>query len=183
MIQPAGGNDAAAAAPAAPVQINVDGAPFLGGENATVTLVEYSDYTCGYCIRFHNTLHEIHEHYGDRVRIVFKQFPRGNPDLAIAALAAHNQGKFWEMSDLIFANRPNGRDGIEAFGQQLGLDMDRFRRDLDDPATRERAMAERQEGAGFGVRGTPTWFLNGVQHVGAMDAARIRQLIDAQLAN
>lgn len=181
MRQPAAAAAAEPAAPTGPFDINVEGAPFIGNATAPVVLVQYSDFTCGFCGRFHTTLYEAHAGYEDRVKIVFKHFPRGNPDHAIAAIAAQNQGKFWEYTDALFADRVGDRAGFEALAERLGLNMEQFRRDLDDPAVRQRAMDERAEGQRFGVRGTPTWFVNGMQHVGAMDAARVRQIWDAAL--
>jgi len=172
-------------APAQRVEINVDGYPTIGPDDAILTLVEYSDYTCGFCGRFHHALYDVlgEDFYGGRVRVVFKHFPRGTPDIAIAATAAHRQGKFWEFSDRIFDENVRDRAGFERLATELGLNMDQFRADLDDPAVREDVMAQRAEGAGFGVSGTPTWFLNGYRHVGFMEGDRLRGVLDAAIAN
>lgn len=170
------------AAPTGPVNITVTDEPFLGSATAPVTMVIYSDYTCGYCKRFHTTIYEAHAGYEDRVRVVFKQFPRGADTLALAAWAAHQQGQFWPFSDRLMAGGVSDRDGAIALAGELGLNVERFTTDMDAPATRERVAAQKAEGQGFGVRGTPTWYLNGMQNVGAFDTARLRAAWDAALA-
>ena len=124
MIQPAGNANAnarpsAPAEPPAAVEIPVlPTEPSRGPADAAVTVVEYSDFQCPYCSRFANGLDEALEGYEDRVRVVFKQFPLGFHDnaqiAAEASLAAHAQGKFWEMHDLLFANaRALGRENLD----------------------------------------------------------------------
>ncbi len=184
MIQPpaAPQGEAAPAAPREPVTINVTDEPFLGSANAPLTMVIYSDYTCGYCKRFHTTVYEAHEGYQDRVRVVFKQFPRGADTLAVAAWAAHQQGQFWPYSDRLMEGGISDRDAAINLARELGLNVDRFTADMDASTTRERVAAQKAEGQGFGVRGTPTWYLNGVQSVGAYDTARLRAAWDQALA-
>lgn len=182
MIQPAGGNNnAAAQADPEPVEIEVTDEPFLGPADAEVTMVIYSDFTCGYCNRFHDTIYEAHEGYEDRVRIVFKHFPRGSTDLAVATIAAHRQGKFWEMHDAIFEQGARTAAQAEGIAEELGLNMDQYREVVNDPATAAYASAQRAEGSRFGVRGTPTWFVNGNISVGAQGAAQVRAAWDAAL--
>lgn len=161
-----------------PVEINTDGFPALGADEPVVTMVEYSDYTCGYCRRFHNTIYEAIEGYEDRVRVVFKHFPRGADTIALAASAAHAQGQFWEFSDGVFEGNVRDRDGLIALANELGLNEAEFIATMDSPDTRTSVAAQKSEGQGFGVRGTPTWFLNGVRHVGAYDTARLRAAWD-----
>lgn len=167
--------------PEGPFEIETDGFPAIGADNGQVVMVEYSDYTCGYCRRFHGTIHEALEGYEDRVTVVFKHFPRGNPDIAIAAEAAHRQGKFWEFSDAVFERNIRDAAGLEALAEELGLNMDNWRAVRDDPETRTFVMAQRQEGSEMGVRGTPTWFVNGNRYVGAYDTARLRSTWDEHM--
>lgn len=182
MIQPAAQPAARPAEPAGPFEIAINGQPQLGPDNAPVTFVMYSDFTCGYCNRFHSTVYEALEGYEDRVRVIFKQYPRSQPPShAVAALAAHAQGKFWEYHDQLFAQRAGSREDFIRLATELGLNVEQFTAALDDPALVTRANAERDEGAGFGVRGTPTWFVNGNRQVGAVDAATLRAAWDSAL--
>ena len=181
MIQPPA-EAAAPAEPEGPFDITVNGQPTLGPENAPATFVVYSDFTCGYCGRFHTTVYEALQGYEDRVRVVFKQYPRSQPPIhAVAALAAHAQGKFWEYHDQLFIQRAASREDFIRIATELGLNVEQFTAALDDPALAARANEERDEGSRFGVRGTPTWFVNGNRQVGAVDTATLRAAFDAAL--
>lgn len=186
MIQPPpqpAGQAAEPAAPTGPVTISVTDEPFLGSATAPVTMVIYTDYTCGFCKRFHTTIYEAHVGYEDRVRVVLKQFARGADTLAVASWAAHMQGQFWPYADrLMDGSSITDRDAAIALAAELGLNVERFTTDMDAPSTRAIVQAQKAEGQGFGVRGTPTWYLNGMQNVGAFDTARLRAAWDAALA-
>jgi protein-disulfide isomerase len=101
-----------------------------------------------------------------QVKIVFKNFPLQNHQMAfpaaMAAMAAHNQGKFWEFHDRLFAH---GSDfdfqKLEEIARESGLDMEQFRRDIANPATRQRVISDFEAGREAGVRGTPAIFING----------------------
>lgn len=191
MIQPPAGNDQAqqqAPEAADPVEIPLpEGVPSKGPENASVTIVEYTDFQCPFCSRFANNLKQAIEDYDGDVRVVVKQFPlpfHQEADLASqAALAAHAQGKFFEYYDLLFANqRELQRENLEAYAEQLGLNMQQFKSALDDGTYAEQVQDELKEGQGFGVRGTPTWFVNGVKYSGALPPDRIKALIEEAAA-
>ena len=112
-----------------------------GGKNALVTIVEFSDFQCPYCKRVVDTLKKINETYKDQVRVVFKHNPlpfhKDAPLASQAAIAAGAQGKFWEMHDKLFANmRALKRDNLEKYAAELGLDMARFKTDIDSDATK-----------------------------------------------
>lgn len=168
-------------APKAPVEIPIGAAPSKGPATAKVTIVTYGDFQCPFCARFASNLDEA---VGDNpdVRIVYKQFPlpfHNNANLAAqASLAAHAQGLFWEMHDMLYANQQRlGRQDLEGYAEELGLDMKRFRYALDSGMYEQTIKNETAEGQQFGVEGTPSWFVNGVFQSGALPTDAIRAKI------
>lgn len=148
------------------VEIDVAGAPSRGSPMAPVTIVEFSDFECPYCGRAHPILQQVLRDYEGRVRVVFKQFPLSAHPHAMpaarAAVAAGNQDHFWEMHDLLFEHqRQLEEEDLERYAEQLGLDMDRFREDMQSAETQQRVEADKQQGQRLGVEGTPTFFVNG----------------------
>ena len=194
-------NEARPAAPAAPApaaaragrpdpnkhySVNTKGSPRRGPEKAQLEVVEFSDFQCPFCSRVNPTLNQINEEYGDQVAIVFKHLPlrmhSKAPAAHAAAEAAHRQGKFWEMHDLIFANqRELTQQKYEEYAQQIGLDMDRFRKDAASPAVKKKVDADAAEAARLGVTGTPGFFVNGRFVSGAKPFESFKQLIDEEL--
>jgi protein-disulfide isomerase len=180
---------AAAPAPAelAVQQVEVGNAPSRGPANAPVTLVAWSDFECPFCGRAAPTMKALEEEYRGRLRIAFKQQPLPmHPHArlaATAALAANEQGKFWEMHDLLFANqRALDRTALEGYAQQLGLDLKSFRAALDGGKFDARMNAEMAEGSKIGASATPTFFVNGRPVVGALPIDHFRRIIDEELA-
>lgn len=167
-------------------KIAAAGAPSFGPENAKVTIVEFSDFQCPFCTRAANVVHQIREKYGDKVRFVFRQFPlpmHGDAHLAAqAALAAHQQGKFWEFHDLLFANqRALTRPSLEGYAKQVGLDVPRLEKALDDQSLKAAVDADVKLGEEVNVSGTPTVFINGKRVANPTEFAPVAQLIDAAL--
>jgi glutaredoxin len=148
------------------VEIDIEGAPTRGSPMAPVTIVEFSDFECPYCGRAHPIVQQVLREYEGRVRVVFKHFPLSSHPHAMpaarAAVAAGNQGKFWEMHDLLFEHqRQLEEEDLERYAEQLGLDMEQFRADLQSAETQQQVEADKQEGQRVGVEGTPTFFVNG----------------------
>lgn len=172
--------------PNAELYVPVGESPFKGPEDALVTIVEFSEFQCPFCTRVGPTLEQIIETYGDDVRIVFKHNPlsfhdRAEP-AARAAIAAQNQGKFWEMHDLLFANQRELTDAnLEAWAEQLGLNMDRFRADMESDETAARIREDQQLASRLAARGTPHFFINGYRLRGAQPFDRFRAVIDERL--
>jgi NhaA family Na+:H+ antiporter len=140
-----------------------------------VTLVEYGDYECPYCRQVQPMIAELRSRFGDRLRYVFRHFPISatHPDAQLAAEAAEAaaaQGKFWEMHDLLFENQGDlDEEYLVEYAIELGLDIERFTREL---ATHEHAARVREDfmsGVRSGANGTPTFFLNGVRYDGPWD--------------
>ena len=160
------------AAAVAPAQIPIGDSPRLGAEEAEVTIVMASDFECPYCARAKDTLRRVVEAYGDRVAVVYKHSPMPFHTEAIgaamAAEAAHRQGKFWPMYDRLFEHhRDLGRKRYVELAEQLGLDMDMFVADLDSEVLRARIERDQKLVRSLGGRGVPTFWLNGRRHVGA----------------
>jgi protein-disulfide isomerase len=184
-----GAAPAQAAAPAAQYR-KVDApadSPSFGPSNAKVTIVEFSDYYCPFCARVVPTLAEIKKTYGNDVRVVFRHQLRGSPpeqkQAAEASMAAHAQGKFWEYHDKLFENmQARDRPALEKIAQDLKLDMNKFRADLDSKKFAAKVQADSEAGGAAGANGTPTFFINGRQFVGAQPFASFKTVIDEELA-
>ena len=170
----------------AAVSIPVAGAPVQGPDNAAITLVEFSDFQCPYCAKAIKELDAVLKAYPTQVKLIFKQFPLDSHGQALgaaeAAIAAHQQGKFWQMHDALFASRTNlARPSLLAIAGKLGLDMKKFTADLDSPATRKIVDKDEQDGEKAGVEGTPTVFINGQRYNGSLEPEAMKGVIDAEL--
>jgi protein-disulfide isomerase len=166
--------------------ISTENAPVRGPRDAKVKIIEFSDMQCPFCQRTVSTMRQVVALYPDNVVWIFKHFPLSfHPDsmLAHQALAAANQqGKFWEMHDLIFANQQAmKRDDLLRYAKQLGLDEARFHADLEDPKLKAAIEADRQEGLNLGITGTPTFFVNGEKRVGGLSLETFQKVIDQAL--
>ncbi len=170
----------------AAVAIPVAGSPVKGPADASVTLVEFSDFQCPYCAKAIVKLDAVLKAYPTQVKLIFKQYPLDSHGQALlaaqAAIAAHQQGKFWEMHDAMFANRTNlARPSLMALAGRAGLDMKRFTADLDSMPTRKTVERDSQDGDKAGVEGTPTVFIDGQRYNGSLDLEPMKTLIDAEL--
>lgn len=168
------------------VKISMQGSPVIGPENAPVTIVIYDDFECPYCAREAGPLKSLLKKYPEQVRLVFKNFPLAMHKhariAAIAGLAAQNQGMFWPLHDLTFANYQQLNLGkITELAGSLGLNMGRFEKDMKDKSLSNRINADIKEGKKIGVRGTPTLFING-RRVQKRSVESLSRMIDEELA-
>ncbi len=157
----------------------------FGAPDAAVTLVEYGDYECPHCQRAHFVLQMLMQQMGDRVRLVFRNFPLGQihphaEKAAEAAEAAGAQGRFWDMHDTLFERQ----DALEledlvAYAQELGLDLDRFQLELLQSTYAPRVRQDFLSGVRSGVNGTPTFFINDIRHDGPWDLESLALAITA----
>ncbi len=166
--------------------VKVGDAPVKGPASAPITLVTWSDFQCPFCGRAIPTVRQLEDAYKGKIRIAFKQFPLPFHDkahlAAEAALAANEQGKFWQMHDKMFANQQAlDRPSLEKYAAELGLDMGKFKAALDSGKFKDKVDAEDKEGAAFGVTGTPTFFINGTRLVGAQPLESFKAAIDKEL--
>ncbi|HEX9117191.1 MAG TPA: DsbA family protein [Anaerolineae bacterium] len=141
-----------------------------GHATAPVTLVQYGDYECPYTRRSTHVVRAIQQELGEQLRFVFRNFPLTeiHPHAlaaAVAAEAAAGQGKFWEMHDALFNHQHAlGDADLRRYAGELGLDLARFDEDLAGHAFLARIKADVEGGLRSGVRGTPTFFINGIRH-------------------
>jgi protein-disulfide isomerase len=184
-------------APAAPpgsdqiFKVALGDAPQQGIADAKVTIVEWSDFQCPFCNRVVDTLREIEKNYGADVRLVFKHNPLPmHPDAPYAAkasIAAQKQGKFWQMHDKLFeasaSRQPDAlkQDKVDAMARDLGLDLERYQRDLSSPEIAQVIRDDQAQAAKLGAGGTPHFFINGARVSGAMPYDSFKVVIDAQL--
>jgi len=158
----------------------------IGPQNAPMTLDVYSDFQCPFCLNGARTLIAAAKAFPKDVRLVFKQFPLDiHSQAALAAeasLAAHAQGKFWEMHDRIFANRSSLTEAnLTAWAKEFGLDAARFGAELKSHKYQAAVNAEIREGVEAGVQGTPTVFLNGRLYRGELKMESLKPAIEAEL--
>jgi protein-disulfide isomerase len=164
--------------------IPVDGSPSRGPETAPVVLVEFADFECPFCQKVAPELDAIWEKRKDKVRFVYKFMPlsmhvHGEP-AARAAIAAELQGKFWPMHHLLFANGQHLEPAdLEGYAKAAGLDVDRFRADLNSAAVNARLAADRKLADDLGVKGTPTVFIDGREYDPKVDMS---EWLDQEIA-
>ncbi|MDN5382582.1 Na+/H+ antiporter NhaA [Streptomyces sp. LB8] len=150
-----------------------------GPDDAPVTLVEYGDYECPYCGRAEPVVRELLAEFGDDVRYVWRHLPLTDVHpraqlAAEAAEAAARQGRYWQMHDLLISHQGDLRPGdLVRYAERIGLDGDRFRRDLRERAGAERVAQDVESADLSEVSGTPTFFVNGRRHHGAYDLATL----------
>jgi len=157
-----------------------------GPADARVTLVEYLDFECPFCAKATGVAKELRLHFGDDLRHVVRHLPL--PDVhphaalaAVAAEAAARQGRFWEMHDLLFTRQDRlGREHLVGYAGELGLDVDAFVVDLDDPTVADRVREDVLSAEAGGARGTPTFFVGRVRHEGPHDAASLIAALERQ---
>lgn len=156
-----------------------------GAANAPVTITVFDDFQCPYCARLVPILDQVLAAYPGQVRVVYKHFPlsmhKYAQAAAVASIAARNQGKFWELHDLLFANYNTLDDAkIRELAQSAGLDMARFDSDIRNPALAREVAADMQLGTQVGVRGTPSAYVNG-RLIKDRSPGGFRGMIDAAL--
>jgi protein-disulfide isomerase len=168
------------------VDVEISGSPSMGKSTARVTIIEFGDFQCQFCEQAMSTVHELAELYPDDVRIVFKQFPMpGHRHAFLAAeasLAAREQGKFWEMHDLLYANRERlDRGSIHAFARELGLDLGRFERALDEHTYADEVKRDVADATAARITGVPTFLINGRVVAGSRPLEFFKEIVEEEL--
>ncbi|NVB36566.1 thioredoxin domain-containing protein [Pseudenhygromyxa sp. WMMC2535] len=165
--------------------VPVEGAPSTGPDDALVTVVEFADYHCPYCARVKTAVDQLLETYPDQVRLVYRQRPLAmHPqarDASKAALAAAEQGKFWEMHDLLFLRQSKTLDEFKTLAEELGLDVAKFEADYQSQAIEDAVAADVTVAQRFGISGTPAFFINGRYLSGAQDFSVFEQIFQERL--
>jgi protein-disulfide isomerase len=141
-----------------------------GRADAPVTLVEFGDFQCPPCATLADPINKLEREYGSRLRVAFRHFPLGNHpharEAALASEAAGLQGRFWEMHDLLYREQsvwsgaPDVRVLFSAYAGMLGLNIDRFKKDMESEQAKARVESDEQKAVALGVRTTPTIFIN-----------------------
>ncbi|MBE0691228.1 MAG: thioredoxin domain-containing protein [Anaerolineae bacterium] len=162
--------------------------PSVGPADAPVTVIEFSDFRCSFCKRFHDTTFDpLLEQYGDQIQFVVRDYPifgQASYEAALASECAHDQDKFWEYYDSLFADQSTfTRDGFLARAESLELDVPAFTACFDDETHMQEIVADYQAGEALGVGGTPTFFVNGRPLVGAQPIDAFINVIEEELAS
>ena len=163
--------------------------PAQGPDDALVTIVEFSEFQCPFCKRVMPTTAQIKKEYGDKVRFVWRNNPlpfhKDAGPAAQLAMEAHAQGgneKFWEIHDVLFENQKAlGREQLEGYAKAAGLDMAKVKAALDSNKYAESIKADQTVATQFGARGTPNFFVNGIQLRGAQPFPAFKKIIDAEI--
>ena len=169
-------------------QVAADDDPSNGPATAPVTIIEFSDFQCPYCSRVVPTIARIKDRYGDSVRVVFRDFPipQLHPNAAKAAeagMCANDQGKFWAMHDLMFANQAKlDVPGLKQHAATLGLDAAAFEKCLDSGKYTAEVTKDQADGEKAGVQSTPAFFVNGRPVVGAQPYEAFTDIINEELS-
>ncbi len=167
-----------------PDLLRVDYAPSFGPEDAPVVLVEFSDFECPYCARLALTLGRLKARFPEDLRIEFRHFPLSFHEFstraATAAVCANEQGRFWEMHDALFENQPRFADEeLREMAGEAGLDVNGLFACMDSDFAAERVAADRAAGESFGIRGTPTFYINGEEYAGSITLADLSAAVEA----
>lgn len=168
--------------------IPTEGAYALGPENAPITIVEFSDFQCPFCRRWHQEVYEpLFAAYPEKIRLVYRHLPLTSihPDAfsaAEAALCAGEQDAFWQYHDKLFSSETLGSAVYTQYAQQLSLDMTSFEACMTEHRYQEAIQTDSDFAINLGIRSTPTFFINGLAIVGAQPLDVFQQVIDKELA-
>lgn len=172
--------------PARTYPVPIDGAPVRGPADALITIVELSDFGCPYCGRAQATLTELERLYPGQLRVAYRHNPLDIEDATLAAeasMAAAAQGQFWPMHDRLYAAGGRvTRAQVEDFALALGLDLARFRQDLDQRRHLPLIQADADLSHGLGAYSTPTFFVNGRPLLGAQPLHAFVRVVEEELA-
>ncbi len=171
--------------------IDIKGAPYRGNKDAKVTIVEFSDFQCPFCSKVNDTLYEISQMYGDKIKVVYKHFPLDSihpvaQSAARATVCAQQQGmdKFWALHNKLFENyRSLSAGRVKDFAKEIGVNTDKFNQCLTDPEVAERVQSDMSQGLALGVESTPAFFINGRFIKGALPLEQFKKVIDEELAD
>lgn len=160
-----------------------------GASNAKITMIEYSDFECPFCARFHPTVKQVLAEYDGRVNLVYRHFPLRSihplaQKAAEASECAADQGKFWEMHDKLFDMSSLGGISLDSMKQaasDLGLNTGTFNSCLDSGEKAGEVEKDYQDGIAGGVSGTPGTFINGQYIAGALPYEQVKSVIESQL--
>lgn len=169
-----------------PLDVEVGDSPFRGPEDAEIVVFEFSDFQCPFCARGADTVKQLEKEYPGKVKLVFKNLPLGfHPQAkpaAKAALAANDQGKFFEMKTALFKNQQKlGEKLYPKLAEEIGLDVDKFKADYASGKYDELIDADTKLARELGISGTPGFVVNGVLVKGARPLPYFKEIISKTL--
>lgn len=169
--------------------VSEDGNPSIGPADAPITIIEFSDYQCPFCTKWHDEVFvRLIKEYPDTVRIVYRDFPLNSIHPAATAAAeaancANEQGNYWDYHSALFSEKYGlEREGFIKYAQDINLDVPAFTQCFDERRYAAEVQADYEYAAQLGIRSTPTFFLNGIPIVGAQPYDLFRQVIEKELA-
>ena len=169
-------------------EVASEGFPSIGPQDAPITIIEFSDYQCPYCRRWHEQVYQpLLNAYPGQIRVVYRHFPLTSihPDAfpaAEAAMCAGEQNAYWQYHEKLFSSDALGSSVYSQYAQELGLDMTVFDSCVTEHKYQEAIQADLDFAVDLGVRSTPTFFINGLAIVGAQPLDVFKQVIDKELA-
>ncbi len=174
--------------PKSNIQVSVGDSPVTGGENAKVTIIEFSDFQCPFCGRAAKTVNDVKKKYGNKIKLAFKHFPlpmhKDAGPAAEASMCVYEQGKdkFWKFHDIAFANQDKlSADDLAKHAKAAGADEKKFKECFDAHKFADAVKKDQAYGEKLGVRSTPTFFINGQLLSGALPIESFSEVIDEEL--
>ncbi len=170
------------------VNVTTDGDPSIGPEDAPVTIIEFSDYQCPYCAKWHAEVYEqLMAAYAGKIRFVYRDNPiPSHPEAEPAAEAAEcagEQGDYWKFHDALFSGSYGlSRSSYEQIAADLGMDMIPFKQCLDSRRYKSEVEADAAAAAKAGINSTPTFVINGRLLIGALPFSDFKAVIDEELS-
>jgi protein-disulfide isomerase len=165
--------------------VNIAKAYTKGSQDAPVVFVEFADYECPYCQKVNPQIQQLKKDYGDKLAIVYKDFPlpmhHGSEKAAEAARCAGEQGKFWEYHDVLFYSKQIDVDALKEHARVLKLDGEAFDTCLDSGRETNAVKQDLEEAKGLGLTGTPSFFVNGHFVSGVIDYGTLKDMVNQQL--
>lgn len=163
-----------------------------GNKNAPVTLIEYSDFQCPACASYFPFIKKLEQDFPDNLRIVYRHFPLTSihpyaVTAAKAAEAADQQGRFWEMHDIIFQNQtkwsqePNPEKTFESYAELLNLDMNKYKEDFNSNIIQRKINSDRAQALRLNLQGTPSFFLDGNKLENLRNYDALKELIKKEI--
>ena len=166
-------------------EVNLDDDPALGPADAPIVIVEFSDFNCPFCQRFHiDTFGGLIERYPDQIRFIYRDFPVvGGFEAALASECADAQDAYWEYHNLLFTGGGEpGKETYLSYAAELGLDEAAFEACFDSQEFADEVESDARYAASLGITGTPTFFINGIPLVGAQPLQTFLDIIESELA-
>ena len=174
-------------------KISLENVPSKGDSKAPVTVVEYSDFQCGYCARAANQVADFLKDYKGKVKLFYKQFPlsfhKWAEEASIASLCVYDQSneKFWKFHDAIFEKQgeikvADAKKTLEGLARGLGVDMKKYNECVESEQAKRRVASDIEEGRSIGISGTPTFVVDGFVISGGANIKAIRNAVDYRLS-